>query len=107
MTDFMKMFGQMKEAQTKIQEVQQKVAQLQATGEAGAGLVKATVNGNKKVLKIYIDPEIIKPSEQEMLQDLMAAAVNLAIQAIDGKAKEVIKQSTAGMLGDIPLDLMM
>lgn len=107
MTDFMKMFGQMKKAQAKIEELQQKIAQLQATGEAGAGLIKATVNGNKKVLKIDIDPEIIQPSEQEMLQDLMAAAVNLAIQAVDDKAKEVIKQSTAGMFGDIPLDLMM
>ena len=106
MTNFMKMFGQMKETQAKIEELQQKIAQLQATGEAGAGLVRATVNGNKKVLKIDIDPEIIKPSEQEMLQDLMVAAVNLAIQAVDGKAKEVIKQSTAGILDDIPLDSM-
>lgn len=106
MTDFTQMFGQMKAAQAKIQEVQQKIAQLQATGEAGAGLVKATVSGNKKVRKIDIDPTIIQSHEQEMLQDLIAAAVNLAIQAVEDKAKEVIKQSTAGMLGDIPLELM-
>lgn len=106
MTDFTQMFGQMKAAQAKIQEVQQKIAQLQATGEAGAGLVKATVTGNKQILKIDIDPTIIQSHEQKMLQDLIAAAVNLAIQAVGDKAKEVIKQSTAGMLGDIPLELM-
>ncbi|MEM7055754.1 MAG: YbaB/EbfC family nucleoid-associated protein [Bacteroidota bacterium] len=106
MTDFTQMFGQMKEAQAKIQEVQQQVSQLQAVGEAGAGLVKATVTGSKQVRKIDIDPIVFDASEREMLQDLIAAAVNLAIQAVEDKAKEVIKQSTAGMLGDIPLELM-
>lgn len=107
MSDFMKLFGQLKEAQTKIQAVQQKIAQLQATGEAGAGLVKATVNGNKKLLKIEIDPTIINPSDQAMLQDLIVAAVGLAIQAVEEKVKEAVEQSAVGMIGDVPLELIL
>lgn len=106
MTDFTKMFGQMKEAQTKIQEVQQQMEQIQATGEAGAGLVKATVNGKKKLLKLEIDPTIIQPSEQEMLQDLVVAAINMAIQKIEAQTKASIQETAQGMLGDFPLDLL-
>ncbi|ACE06443.1 hypothetical protein Aasi_1100 [Candidatus Amoebophilus asiaticus 5a2] len=107
MTNFMQMFGQVKEMQAKIQEVQQKVAHLQATGESGAGLVKATVNGNKKILKIEIDPSIIQAEEQAMLQDLIVAAVNMAIQSVENKTKEMVQSHTAGMLGNLPLDLLL
>jgi len=107
MADFMKMVGQMKEAQTKIQAVQQKLGQLQATGEAGAGLVKATVNGHKRLLKIEIDPSLIQPSEQGMLQALLIAAINIAMQKVEEQVKESIQETTSGMLGNMPLDLLM
>jgi len=61
--------------------------------------VKATVNGNKSVLKLDIDKEYINPGEKEMLQDLIIAAVNLANEAVEEKIQEEVKQSTAGMLG--------
>jgi len=99
MEDFTRMLGHMQEAQAKVQEIQQKLTQLQATGEAGAGAVKATVNGNKSVLKLDIDKEYINPGEKEMLQDLIIAAVNLANEAVEEKIQEEVKQSTAGMLG--------
>jgi len=107
MTNFMQMLGQVKEMQAKIQEMQQKVAHLQATGESGAGLVKATVNGNKKLLRLEIDPSIIQIEEQAMLQDLIVAAVNMAIQGIENKTKEMVQSNTAGMLGNLPLDLLL
>ena len=107
MEDFAKMMGQMKEAQEKVQEIQQKLAHLQATGEAGAGAVSATVNGNKSLLKLDIDQEYINAEEKEMLQDLIVAAVNLAQKAVEEKVQEEIKQHTQGMLGGLPIDLMM
>jgi DNA-binding YbaB/EbfC family protein len=107
MTNFMQMLGQVKEMQAKIQEVQQKVVHLQATGESGAGLVKATVNGNKKLLRLEIDPSIIQTEEQAMLQDLIVAAVNMAIQSIENKTKEMVQSHTSGMLGNLPLDLLL
>jgi DNA-binding YbaB/EbfC family protein len=107
MTNFMQMLGQVKEMQAKIQEIQQKAAHLQATGESGAGLVKATVNGNKKLLRLEIDPSIIQIEEQAMLQDLIVAAVNMAIQSIENKTKDMVQSHTAGMLGNLPLDLVL
>jgi nucleoid-associated protein EbfC len=107
MEDFTKILGQMQEAQKKVQEIQQKLAQIQATGEAGAGAVKATVDGHKKVLKIDIDKEFMHPEEKEVLQDLIIAAITLATQAVAEKVKKEVKQSASGMLGEIPIDLML
>ena len=107
MEDFAKMMGQMKEVQASAQEIQQKLDHLQATGNAGAGAVSATVNGHKSLLKLDIDPEYINAEEKEMLQDLIVAAVNLAQKAVEEKVQEEIKQHTQGMLGGLPIDLMM
>eukprot|EP01132_Coremiostelium_polycephalum_P000267 gene267-350_t len=89
------MLGQVQAMQSKIQEIQQKVAQLQATGESGAGLVQATVGGNKKLLKLKIDPSIIQVDEQVMLQDLVIAAVNKALEGIENKTKDLVQSHTA------------
>ena len=97
----------MKEAQANVQEIQQKLTHLQATGEAVAGAVTATVNGHKSLLKLDIDQEYINADEKGMLQDLIVAAVNLAQKAVEEKVQEEIKQHTQGMLGGLPIDLMM
>ncbi len=107
MTNFTQMLGQMKDIQAKIEEMQQKVAQLQATGESGAGLVKATVNGKKQVISIEIDPSMIQVEEQQMLQDLIVAAVNIAIQHVEERIRELVQTRTAGMLDHLPLDLLL
>lgn len=107
MENLTKMLGQMQEAQAKVQEIQQKLAQIQATGESGAGAVKATVDGHKKVLKLDIDKEFIHPEEKEVLQDLIIAAITLATQAVAEKVKEEVRQSASGILGEIPMDLML
>ena len=107
MEDLSKILGQMQEAQAKVQEIQQRLSQIQATGEAGAGAVKATVDGHKKVLRLDIDQEFIHPEEKTVLQDLIIAAITLATQSVAEKVKEEIKQSTAGMGGTMPIDLML
>ena len=107
MEDLTKMLGRMQEAQAKVQEMQQKLAQIQATGEAGAGAVRVTMNGHKKVLKLDIDKAFIHPEEKEALQDLIIAAITLATQVVDEKVQNEIKQSTPGIMGSIPVDLML
>ena len=107
MEDLTKILGQMQKAQTKVQEIQQKLTKIHATGEAGAGAVKATVNGYKKVLKLDIDKEFMRPEEKEVLQDLIIAAITLATQAVTEKVKEEIEQSTAGIAGMLPMDFML
>ena len=76
------------------------------TGEAGAGMVKATVNGKKKVIAVEIDATIISAANAVLVQDLVVAAVNKAMEEADIKAKDEIKRSTEGILPSIPgLDL--
>ena len=81
---------------------QENLGGITVTGEAGAGMVKAVVNGKKQVVDLDIDASLITPDDQEMLQDLVIAAVNKALVEIDGKIKEEMKKSTDGMLPNIP-----
>ncbi len=102
----MGMLGKVKEFQAKMKEAQESLGHLTESAESGAGLVKVTVNGLKKVTSLSIDPELIKPEDREMLQDLIAAAINKAMEKIEDQIKAHIQQSTEGVLPNIPgLDL--
>jgi nucleoid-associated protein EbfC len=106
MFDMMKMLGKMKEVQAKMKEAQEKLVHVKATAEAGAGLVKATVNGKKQLVELTIDADLMKPDDREMLQDLVVAAVNKATEEVEALAKEEIRKSTEGLIPNIPgLDL--
>lgn len=106
MFDMMGMLGKIKDMQAKIKEAQEKLVHVQASAEAGAGMVKATVNGQKQVVKLEIDPDMMKPADKEMLQDLVIAAINKALLEADEKAKEEMKKTTQGIIPNIPgLDL--
>lgn len=102
----MKMLGKMKEVQAKIKEAQENLVNVTASGESGAGMVKATVNGKKQLVSLDIDSEVVNKDDKEMMQDLIVAAVNKALEEVEGKAKEEMKKSTEGLLPNIPgLDL--
>jgi len=98
----MDMFGKMKEVQSRMKDAQQNLSAVTETGDAGAGMVKVTVNGLKNVLSIDIDPDLIKVEDREMLQDLIVAATNKAIGAVETKAREHLRQATEGLLPNIP-----
>jgi nucleoid-associated protein EbfC len=102
MFDIMGMMGKVKEAQAKIKEVQARLVHLTAEGESGAGLVKVFVNGDRKVLKIEIDESLMTPKDKEMLSDLIVAATNKAMEAIEVKIKTEMKSATEGMIPNIP-----
>ncbi|AKD57071.1 YbaB/EbfC family nucleoid-associated protein [Spirosoma radiotolerans] len=103
--NMMDMFGKMKEVQSRMKDAQETLSAVTETGESGAGLVKVTVNGLKNVLKIEIDPDLIKsnaPADREMLQDLLVAATNKAMGNVETKAREHLRQATEGLLPNIP-----
>jgi nucleoid-associated protein EbfC len=102
MMDMMKMLGKVKEVQSKMKEAQDNLGHLTTTGEAGAGMVVATVNGKKELINLEIDKSLFTPDDQEMLKDLIIAAVNKAIKDVEILAKEELKKSTEGMLPNIP-----
>ena len=100
--DMFKMMGKMKEVQSKLKEAQDDLVNVTATGEAGAGMVIAEVNGKKQVIKLAIDNDIVKVEDKEMMQDLIIAAINKALEEVEGKAQESLKSSTQGLLPNIP-----
>jgi len=100
------MLGRMKEVQARLQQAQNNLIHLKATGESGGGMVKATANGKKQLLQIEIDTTLLKAEDQTILQDLIVAAVNKALDEAEQLAREELRKSTEGLLPDIPgLDL--
>ena len=100
--NMMDMFGKMKEVQSRMKDAQETLRNVTETGDSGAGLVKVTVNGLKNVLSIEIDPDLIRPEDREMLQDLIVAATNIAMTNVETKAREHLRQATEGLLPNIP-----
>ena len=100
--DITGMFGKLKDMQAKLKEVQENLDKVTAEGEAGGGMVKAIVNGRKKVLSVAIDDTLLNKEDKEMVQDLVVAAVNIAIQNVEEKASEEVKKTTQGMMPNIP-----
>ncbi len=96
------MMGKMKELQSKMQETQEKLGDITAEGEAGGGMVKVTANGKKSLLKVEIEPELLNKEEIDILQDLIVAAANKALENAEAKAKEEMQSITEGMLPNIP-----
>ncbi len=96
--------GKVKEAQEKMKVAQENLVNITLTAESGGGMVKATVNGHKKIIKLEIDSEIM--NDKDMVQDLTVAAVNKAISDIEGQIKTELAKSMEGVIPNIPgLDL--
>ena len=105
MMDMMKMLGKMEEIKAKLKDAQDQLADITAEGEAGGGMVRAVANGKKQLLKLQIDKDIAKPEDVEMLEDLVVAAVNRALEAVEEKSKSHIQKQTEGLLNIPGLDL--
>lgn len=104
--DITGMMGKMKDLQEKMQQAQQELQHITATGEAGGGLVKATANGHRQLLKLDIDESLLTPQDRDMVADLVVAAVNKALDTVAEQAKQEMQRKTSGLLPNIPgLDL--
>ena len=86
---------QAQKMQENLQRAQEELAKLEVTGSAGGGMVSITLTGTKECRKVRIDPSIL--SDQEMVEDLIAAAFNDASNKIDAESKSKMGAATAGM----------
>jgi DNA-binding YbaB/EbfC family protein len=89
----------MAQAQKQAQGLQEKLAQTVVEASAGGGSVTVSMNGQKVLRSITIDPEVVKSGDVEMLQDLVVAAVNEAGRKVD----QEMQTSLGGMLGNMGL----
>jgi DNA-binding YbaB/EbfC family protein len=89
----------MKQAQQLQEQLQKEMSSISVQGAAGGGMVTVVVNGHKHVQKITIDPEAVAKDDVEMLQDLVAAAVNDALRKVD----EELRAKVGGLVGGLGL----
>ncbi len=87
----------MKQAQQMQDQMQRQMASIRVEGTAGGGMVKAEMSGNKELLAITIDKEAVDPTDVEMLQDLVKAAVNEAARKVDEEMQSSLGSMTGGM----------
>jgi len=82
--------------QENMKQVQEQLATAEVVGQSGAGMVKVVMTCRHNVRRMVIDPSLLK-EEKEMLEDLLAAAVNDAIQRVEATTKEKMSSMTAGL----------
>ena len=87
---------QARQAQEKLQKLQEELARTEVVGEAGGGLVKVTMNGRHDVSRVEINDDLMG-AEKALLEDLLAAAVNSAVRRIEETQKERVGQLTSGI----------
>ena len=104
----MNMQQMMKQAQlmqTRIQEMQDKLSEMEVEGASGGGMVSITMTCKGEVRKVTISPEVINPQDPETLEDLVMAAANLARQKADQTMADETRRMMAemGMPADVNL----
>lgn len=98
------MFGKFADMQSKMKEVQDKLAEVIVEAEAGGGMVKVKANAKREVISIDIDNDVIDPDDKEMLEDLVVAGVNKALEKAEEAAKAKMQDVYKDMIpgGGIP-----
>jgi DNA-binding YbaB/EbfC family protein len=92
--------GLMKQAQqmqSRMEEMQARMQSLELTGEAGAGMVRVTLNGKGELRAVRIDPKIVNPDDTEMLEDLLLAAHRDAKAKVESEMASEMQKMTGGL----------
>ena len=95
----------MKQAQKMQRQMEEQAKEMETkefSATAGGGAVEVTVSGSKKILKVKLDEEVVDPDDVEMLEDLLVAAVNEALEKVDAETTSAMSKFTDGMGGGMP-----
>ena len=93
----MNMIKQAQKMQQDMAKMQEDLEAKEYTAAAGGGAVSATVNGQKQLISVKINPEAVSPEDVELLEDMVVAAVNAAINQAEESASEEMKKITGGL----------
>jgi hypothetical protein len=88
---------QAQQLQTRFQEAQERVNQIEAEGQSGGGMVRVTINGKGMAKAVRIDRTLIDPKDAGMLEDLLVAAINDARTKVDAKMGDEMAKVTGGL----------
>ncbi|WP_428268414.1 YbaB/EbfC family nucleoid-associated protein [Haliangium sp.] len=97
MPDLNNLMNMAQKLQTDMAKVQDELARMVCEASAGGGMVTAQVNGQSQLVSIHIDREVIDPDDLSMLQDLIVAAVNQAMEKMKKTAQEEMAKLTGGL----------
>lgn len=97
MKNFGDMMKQAASLQQKMEEMQEKIAGMEAEGQSGAGLVKVVLNGKGYASSVSIDPSLFVENEREVVEDLITAAINDAKSKLEAQSQEQMKAMTEGL----------
>ncbi len=95
----------MKQAQKMQRQMEEQAKEMESkefTATAGGGAVEVTISGKREVTKVKLDEEVVDPDDIEMLEDLIAAAVNEALRKVEEESGAAMSKLTGGMGGGIP-----
>lgn len=98
--DMAGMFKQVQQMQGRMKEMQESLAKLRVEATAGGEMVKATVTGEMKLVSVEIDSSLMESNDKEMIEDLVVAATNLAIDKMKVTHQEEMAKVTGGL--DLP-----
>ena len=93
---------QAQKMQKQMEESQKELETKEFTATAGGGAVEVTVSGKKEVTKVKLAEEVVDPDDIEMLEDLIVAATNEALRAMEADAQEKMGRLTGGIGGGFP-----
>jgi len=94
-----KIMQQARKMQENMQKMQEEMAGVEVVGEAGGGMVRVTMGGDRSVRRVNIDDSLWEENDKGLIEDLMAAATNAGLQSVD----EMNKEKQKDMLGGMPL----
>ncbi len=99
MTNIGQMLKQAQQLQARMEALQEKLAAIEVTGSAGGGMVTVTVSGKGEARAVAIDPKLMAPGEQAVVEDLVRAAINDA----KGKLEQLVRDQMSELTGGLPL----
>ena len=92
-----KMMKQLQKAQAEMSRMQEEIAQKTVESSSGGGAVRVVANGQKQLVSLQIDPEVVGEENREMLEDLIIAAVNEAFNRVDEMVASEMQKLTGGL----------